>query len=106
MSRDEIINSIQNIELKKYLILLGLSPFLFQQIGFDFGRFDHFGILYLLILIFLLIKKKSILIFEILSPFMILVHEIHFFTLVIFLIAQSISFLDIINGGANLITVL
>ena len=81
-----IINSIQNIELKKYLILLGLSPFLFQQIGFDFGRFDHFGILYLLIIIFLVIKNRSILIFEILSPFMILVHEIHFFTVVIFLI--------------------
>ena len=81
-----IINLIQNIELKKYFILLGVSPFLFQQIGFDFGRFDHFGILYLLIIIFFILKKKSILFFEILSPFMILVHEIHFFTIIIFLI--------------------
>jgi len=81
-----IINSIQNIELKKYFILLGSSPFLFQQIGFDFGKFYQFGIFFLIKKIFFLKKKKSILIFEILSPLMILVHEIHFFTVVIFLI--------------------
>lgn len=85
-----IINLIQSIELKKYLILLGLSPFLFQQLGFDFGRFDHFGILFLFIVFLLILKKRSILIFEILSPFMILVHEIHFFTTVIFLIYLQI----------------
>lgn len=81
-----IINSFKNIELKKYLILFSISPFFLYQLGFDFGRFDHFGILIFLLIVLFIIQNRSILFFEILLPFTILIHEILFFSLVIFVI--------------------
>ena len=73
------------IKEKKYLILFGISPFLFSNIGYDFGRLDHLGIVFILLLTLLIIKKKDIFILEIVSPILILIHEIHFFTTIIFL---------------------
>ena len=73
------------IKEKNYLILFGISPFLFSNIGYDFGRLDHFGIFFILLLTLLIIKKKNIFLLEIISPILILIHEIHFFTTIIFL---------------------
>ena len=73
------------IKEKKYLILFGISPFFFSNIGYDFGRLDHLGIVFILLLTLLIIKKKDIFILEIVSPILILIHEIHFFTTIIFL---------------------
>jgi len=73
------------IKEKKYLILFGISPFFFSNIGYDFGRLDHFGILFTLLLALLIIKRKDIFLLEIVSPILILIHDIHFFTTIIFL---------------------
>ena len=35
-------------EIKNYLILFSISPFFFQFLGYDFGRLDQWGILFLL----------------------------------------------------------
>ena len=36
----------KNHQIKKYLLLLGISPFFFSNIGLDLGRLDHYGTLF------------------------------------------------------------
>jgi len=81
-----IFKNVNNIQTKKFLLLLALSPFLFLQLGYDFGRFDQFGIAFILLTFLFILKKKSIFILEVFAPFTILIHEIHFFSVVIFFI--------------------
>ena len=67
---------------RSYLLLFGVSPFFFQH----FGRFDYWGVLFMLLYTCLLIYKKNITFLNIISPLLLLIHEIHFFTVSIFLI--------------------
>jgi hypothetical protein len=86
-----ILNNVENIQIKKFLLLLSFSPFLFLQLGYDFGRFDQFGIAFILLTFLFILKKKSIFILEVFAPFTILIHEIHFFSVVIFFIYIQIE---------------
>lgn len=89
--------SIDDTIVKKYLILLSLSPFFFQQLGFDFGRFDIFGVAFFLIFLYFVKKNKYILILELICPFLILIHEIHFFSIILFVV-----YIQILKGRNKL----
>jgi len=69
-----------------FLILFGVSPFFFQNLGYEFARLDQVGILFSVLVCYLIIEKKNILLVEIIAPILILVHEQVFFTFVNFLI--------------------
>ncbi len=89
--------TVQNRNLQKYLILLSLSPFFFQQFGFDFGRFDIFGVAFFLLFIYFVKRNKYILAFELICPFLILIHEIHFFSVILFVV-----YIQILHGRNKL----
>ena len=82
----------KNKQIKKYLLLLGVSPFFFSNIGLDLGRLDHYGMLFFLTYIFFIINKKKTHIFNIAAPFLILISEIHFLTVSIFIIYIELFF--------------
>lgn len=69
-----------------FLILFGVSPFFFQNLGYEFARLDQVGILFSVLVCYLIIKNKNILLVELIAPILILVHEQVFFTFVNFLI--------------------
>jgi hypothetical protein len=74
-----------------YIILFSVSPFFFQNLGFEFGRLDQISILFSIIIAYLVISKKKIYVVEIIAPFLILIHELIFFTFVNFLIYIQFS---------------
>lgn len=69
-----------------FLILFGVSPFFFQNLGYEFARLDQVGILFSVLVCYLIIEKKNIFLVELIAPILILVHEQVFFTFVNFLI--------------------
>lgn len=86
----EIISDEKLKDIKKYLILFSIGPFFFQFLGYDFGRFDQWGILFLVITTYLIIRKKDIFILEFLAPFLILITETLLFTTISFFILIQI----------------
>lgn len=74
------------INNQSYLILFGVSPFFFQYLGYDLGRFDHYGICFIILTTYFVITNKNIFILELMMPFFLLITEVHFFTSTIFFI--------------------
>ena len=81
-----VVRSKFSKEHFNYIILFSLSPFFFQNLGFEFGRLDQIAILFSVLVAYLVISKKKIYVVEIIAPFLILIHELIFFTFVNFLI--------------------
>lgn len=77
-------------EIKNYLILFSISPFFFQFLGYDFGRLDQWGILFLLITTYFIVHRRDILILELLAPFLILITEVLLFTSISFFVLIQI----------------
>ena len=46
-----IILKQKDTQTIKYLLLFGVSPFFFSNIGLDLGRLDHFGMLFFILYI-------------------------------------------------------
>ena len=86
-----VVRSKFSKEHFNYIILFSLSPFFFQNLGFEFGRLDQIAILFSVLVAYLVISKKNIFIIEIIAPFLILIHEQIFFTFVNFLIFMQFS---------------
>ena len=82
----KIILEEKLINNQSYLILFGVSPFFFQYLGYDLGRFDHYGICFMLLTTYFVITNKNIFILELMMPFFLLITEVHFFTSTIFFI--------------------
>ena len=82
----KIILNEKLVDKQSYLILFGVSPFFFQYLGYDLGRFDHYGICFMLLTTYYVITNKNIFILELIMPFFLLITEVHFFTTIIFFI--------------------
>jgi hypothetical protein len=86
-----VVRSKFSKEHFNYIMLFSLSPFFFQNLGFEFGRLDQISVLFSVLVTYLIISKKKIFLIEIVAPFLILIHELIFFTFVNFLIYMQFS---------------
>ena len=87
-----IILKQKDTQIIKYLLLFGVSPFFFSNIGLDLGRLDHFGLLFFILYILAILNNKNVYFFILTSPFLLFISEIHFFTVSIFIIYNQLFF--------------